>query len=391
MIENGILFALFIIFSSAAVVATLALFTRQSLLVVYILLGIVIGPWGASFITNPEVIKEVGDVGIIFLLFLLGLDLNPEDLINMFRKVTIVSLVSSLLFLAFGYGVGIAFGFKPTDSLVIGAAMMFSSTIIGLKLLPTTVLHHQHTGEVMIGILLMQDLIAILVLLLLDIAAADGMSLAKIAMSTVSLPVLLVFGFAFERYILSKMIRRFDKVKEYIFLVAIGWCVGMAQLAAILGLPEEIGAFIAGVSIATGPIAMYIADSLKPLRDFFLVMFFFSVGASFDFHYLNKIVIPAIILTFIVTLLKPWIFSFLLRRIGEEKPVAWEVGIRLGQASEFALIIAGLAVEATPALISYDAEFLIEAVTILTFMISSYWVVIRYPTPMGISEKLRRD
>jgi Kef-type K+ transport system membrane component KefB len=319
------------------------------------------------------------------------LDLNPEDLISMFRKVTIISLFSSLAFLALGYFVGIGFGFKPGESLVIGAAMMFSSTIIGLKLLPTTVLHHQRTGEVMIGVLLMQDVIAILVLMGLDIAAVDGMSMTKIAYTSISLPLLLIFGFVFERYVLSKMFRRFDKVKEYIFLVAIGWCVGMAQLAATVGLPEEIGAFIAGVSIATGPIAIYIADSLKPLRDFFLVMFFFSVGASFDFHYIHTIWIPALILTAMAVLFKPLLFSFLLRRSGENKAVSWEVGVRLGQSSEFALIIAALAVSTMPSLISYNAEFLIEAVTIISFIISSYWVVLRYPTPLGFTEKMRRD
>jgi len=294
-----------------------------------------------------------------------------------------------VVFLAIGYAVGWLFGYRLIECLIIGAAMMFSSTIIGLKLLPTTILHHQHTGEVMIGVLLMQDLIAIIVLLLLHAADVGGLSVTEIARIATSFPALLLFAFLFERFVLRKLIAKFDRVREYMFLLAIAWCLSLSELALQVGLSAEIGAFIAGVSIAASPIALYIAESLKPVRDFFLVLFFFSVGASFNLSFMPQVIVPAIILAVVLMLVKPIIFRFLLQSVSETKEVAWEVGVRLGQVSEFSLLVAYLA--ASSALISARASNLIQATTMLTFIASSYIVVLRYPTPMAVSERLRRD
>jgi len=389
MPENTLIFSIFLIFAGAAVFSTVALYTRQSLIVAYMLLGIVLGPWGLRLVANSDVVRNIGDVGIIFLLFLLGLHLQPQNLMNMLKKTTWVALVSSIVFASVGYAVGRAFGYGNTESIIIGAAMMFSSTIIGLKLLPTTILHHQHTGEVMISVLLMQDLIAIVVLLLLHGASVGGLSYYELARVSLSLPGLLLFAFLFQRFVLMKLFSRFDRIREYMFLLSIAWCLGMAQLANMAGLSAEIGAFIAGVSIAASPIALYIAESLKPVRDFFLVLFFFSVGASFNLSYLSVVAVPAIILAVVLIFLKPLAFRILLRQVSETKHVAWEVGWRLGQISEFSLLIAYVAAESS--LLSAAASNLIQATTMLTFIASSYIVVMRYPTPVAASERLRRD
>jgi Kef-type K+ transport system membrane component KefB len=391
MQSDTIVFSMFLVFSGAAILATLVLYTRQSLLVAYMLLGMLLGPSGLKLVGNHDIVKEIGDIGIIFLLFLLGLHLHPQDLWHMFRKVTIVAVVSSLVFGALGFAVGLAFGFTFAEALIIGAAMMFSSTIIGLKLLPTTMLHHQHIGEVMISVLLMQDILAIIVLLLIHGASNSTLNFAGIGLLAITLPSLIGFAYVVERFVIAKLLARFDLVQEYVFLVAIGWCLGMAELAHLMGLSEEIGAFIGGVAIAAGPIALFIAESLKPLRDFFLVMFFFSIGASFALQYLPAVIIPALILASIALLIKPWLFSVLLQRNGESKSAAWEVGVRLGQSSEFSLLVAYLAASTAPALIGDRANYLIQAMTILTFMVSSYLVVLRYPTPIALSERMRRD
>ena len=156
---------IFLVFTGAAVLSTLALFARQSLLVAYMFLGILIGPWGLGWVSALDNIRMIGDVGIIFLLFLLGLHLPPQKLVYMLRKISVVGLLSSAVFCIMGFVVSRLFGFDAVSSWVIGATMMFSSTIIGIKLLPTTVLHHQHTGEVMISVLLLQDLLAIVVMM----------------------------------------------------------------------------------------------------------------------------------------------------------------------------------------------------------------------------------
>jgi Kef-type K+ transport system membrane component KefB len=211
----------------------------------------------------------------------------------------------------------------------------------------------------------------------------------KLAISLLSLPLLAAAALLAVRYILLPLITRFDRFHEYIFLLALGWCLGMAEAAKALGLSEEIGAFIAGISIATSPISQYIAVNLKPLRDFFLILFFFSVGARFDLAMLGQVWAPALLLGALVLGLKPVVYRFLLKGVSEKRILAWDLGFRLGQASEFSLLIAYVAIGS--ALISEQASLLIQATTIITLLASSYIVVLNYPTPIAISDRLRRD
>ncbi|MFC3907714.1 cation:proton antiporter [Legionella dresdenensis] len=390
MHTGSVFYTIFLIFAGAAIFSTLVLYTRQSLLVAYILLGAALGPWGFGLVPDITMVQQVGDMGIVFLLFLLGLHLQPQNLVHMLRKITWIAVVSSVFFALIAYFVGIWFGLSPMEACVLGAAMMFSSTIIGLKLLPTTILHHQHTGEVMISVLLMQDVIAIIVLILINGAQVGGaFSFNDFIMVSVTLPLLTLVAFLVERYVLVKLLARFDRTQEYVFLLSIGWCLGLSVLAECIGLSQDIGAFVAGVALASSPISLYIAESLKPLRDFFLVMFFFSIGATFNFGFAAQVVIPACLLSALMLVIKPWLFQHLLTRSGEKKGVAKEVGLRLGQASEFSLLVASIALNSK--IISEAASNLIQATTILTFIVSSYLVVLKYPTPIALSDKMRKD
>ena len=389
MHSDPIIFTIFLIFAGAALLATLALYARQSLLVVYIVLGILLGPSVSNLVSDPALIRGLSHIGIIFLLFLLGVNLGPQKLIEQFRMSTIVTGASSLLFLLTGGVLALLLGFSLIEAIVIGAAMMFSSTIIALKLLPTTVLHHQHTGEIIISILLFQDLIAILILMLLPADWQAGFPFMQILKLLASLFGLLSFALLFERYVLIKLIARFDRIQEYIFLMAIGWCLSMAELASLFGLSAEIGAFIAGIVLATNPIALYIGESLKPLRDFFLVIFFFALGAGFNLHIVGEVLLPSLLIAAVFMLLKPYSFKWLLGRVGEAGEQRLEIGVRLGQISEFSLFIAVLALEL--GVIGTRASYLIQVSTLLTFVISSWFIVMRYPTPIATSDKLRRD
>jgi len=390
MHDGTVFYTMFLVFAGAAVFSTFVLYTRQSLLVAYILLGAALGPWGLQLITDLSAVRQVGEIGIVFLLFLLGLHLQPQNLLHMLKEVTWIAMLSSILFAVVSYLVGRWFGLSNLDSWVLGAAMMFSSTIIGLKLLPTTILHHQHTGEVMISVLLMQDLIAIVILILIHGAKpGTGFAWHDLILVFLSLPALIIFSFVIERYVLVRLLAKFDRTQEYVFLLSIGWCLGLSILAEKIGLSVDIGAFVAGVALASSPISLFIAESLKPLRDFFLVMFFFAVGATFNFGFAAQVVIPACILAALVLWLKPLCFRVLLTKAGEKVAVAKEVGIRLGQASEFSLLVASIAL--SDKLISNVTSNLIQATTILTFIVSSYLVVIKYPTPMSLSDKMRRD
>jgi Kef-type K+ transport system membrane component KefB len=387
--NESIIFTIFLIFSGAALLATLALYARQALLVVYILLGVLLGPSVGDVVSDPDLIREIAHVGIIFLLFLMGLELNPRDLLLLLRKTVLVTLVSSLAFAGIGVLLALAFGFGLGESLVVGAAATFSSTIIGLKLLPTTVLHHQRTGEVVISILLLQDLLAILLLVVLKGGGAEEHPVLEVVKLVLAVPLLAGVAALAVRFVLLHLIRTFDTIREYVFLLAIGWCLGVAEAAAALGVSHEIGAFIAGVTLATSPVSLYMAENLRPLRDFFLIMFFFSLGAGFDLSMIGGVLLPAALLAGLMLAIKPPVFRLLLRLAGESAQRSGEIGVRLGQMSEFSLLVAVLALDRGE--IGEQASYLIQLATLLTFMVSTYLVVLRYPTPIALSEDLRRD
>jgi Kef-type K+ transport system membrane component KefB len=386
----GIVESFFLIFAGAAVLAAAALYTRQPLLVAYIAVGGITGPHGLAWVNDASMVSEVSEFGIIFLLFLVGLDLQPSKLRNMVGSAVVTAVVSSLIFFAVSVGVMRAFGFSWVDATVAGTACMFSSTIVGLKLLPTTVLHHRHIGELVVSLLLIQDLIAILALIILSgrgTSVTDA--LGSVIEVFVALPSLVIVAFLIVRFLVLPLIHKFDAFHEFIFLAAIGWCLAVASGAKAIGLSLEIGAFVAGVSMATSPIAQYIAENLRPLRDFFLVMFFFSVGAAIHFDLLLQVALPTLVLAVLLIGLKPVVFRWLIALQGDSTKVAWEAGVRLGQTSEFSLLVAYLATSI--ALMSDAASHVVQGATVLTFILSTYIVIFRYPSPIAVSDRLRRS
>ncbi len=370
--------------------ATLTLFTRQPLLVAYIGIGMIFGPHGLSLVADAALLSEVGEFGIIFLLFLIGLDMQPDKLRHMLGKSLFTAIGTSALFFAVGFGLMLAFGYGLAAAAVTGMAVTFSSTILGVKLLPTSVLHHRHIGEIVVSLLLIQDLLAIIALILV---AGYGQDMETTVMSLgtilISLPTLCVGAYLAVRFLVLPLLQRFDAFHEFIFLLAIGWCLGLAFAGAAMGLSAAIGAFIAGVALATHPISLYIAESLRPVRNFFLVLFFFSVGATLDMGVALQVAAPAILLAAILIALKPVAFAWLLRWQGEGRKDAWEVGFRLGQASEFSLLLSYVAISA--GLLDNKAAHIVQGATILTLIASSYFVVFRYPNPIATNPALRRD
>ena len=379
----------FVIFSGAAVLAAAALYTRQPLIVAYIAIGCAFGPYGFALVEDAQLLAEAGEVGIIFLLFLVGLDLPPAKVKSMFGASVLAALASCAVFFIIGFVMMLLFSFTLAEAAIVGVACMFSSTILGIKLLPTTVLHHRHTGEIVISLLLIQDLIAVIALLVLAGASGDEGNLLTTTLTVVvALPVVVGVAFAGVWFVVVPLLRRFDVFREFTFLLAIGWCLGIASLSHTLYLSWEIGAFVAGVSLANSPIAQYITENLRPLRDFFLVLFFFSVGAVIDPALLLSVWLPTVLLAVALVAAKPPVFRYLLRWQKETPEVAREVGFRLGQASEFSLLLVYVA---GVALLSPEAAHVVQGATVLTLLLSTYLVIFRFPSPIAISPNLRRD
>lgn len=388
MSENTIVYLIFLIFTGGAIFATFSLFARQAIIVGYIFLGMLLGPWGIALVDNASLIKDISQIGIIFLLYLLGLELLPQKLMQILGEALQVTLISTVIFACLGYTIGIIFGYSNSESLLIGLACIFSSTIMGLKLLPATALHQRHIGQIIISILLIQDIIAIVALLLLQ-GYGKGLNVIQdIMIQLLALPTVIIVAWGFQRYVLIKLMNRYEQIHEYIFLLAIAWCLSIAEFASFIGLSHEIGAFIAGVSLASSPIALFITERLKPLRDFFLIIFFFSLGASFNITLLQEFIIPATVLAIVMLFVKPKVFEFLLKQRGEHKHISRESGFRLGQISEFSLLIAILALESK--LLSESTSNMIQLATLITFIGSTFIVVRSYHTPVAV-DKLRRD
>ncbi len=385
---QNIILQFVLIFAGAAIFATIFLYLKQPVILAYIGFGIVAGPWGLGLIKEPGHIEELSHIGVILLLYLLGINLKPDRLYHLFSKTAVVTLLTSLVFLVMTASAAMAFGFGFIESAIIGAALMFSSTIISLKLIPTTALHHRHTGEMMISVLLMQDVIAILLIVLLTGGQGDNVTSA-IAMLFIKLIVLAVVAYGLVRYVINNLFLRFDIIQEYTFLLALGWGMLGAGVAQAIGLSYEMGAFVAGVAFASSPVSMVIAEHLKPLRDFFLILFFFSIGAQFNFLVTQQVLLAGIVISIMIVLVKPFVFKQGFQLIGEDKKFSAELGARLGQGSEFSLLVSYSALAA--GIIDLRASYLIQLVVIITFVLSTYWVVYRYRTPISSTAKNRMD
>lgn len=371
------IFILFVIFAGAAVFSTVAVYLRQSLLVAYMLFGVVFGPWGLKILPDINVVNKVDDIGIILFMFLLGLHLQPKNLMHMIGRTIWITLASSIVFFIVGFIVGYWYNYNLVESSVIGICMMFSSTIVSLKLFPFRSAHTQHAADIMIGILLLQDLIAIIVLLGISATNYGEVYFSEVMRVILALPSIWLFAWLVEKFVLSKVFAKFAGAREYILLISIAWCLGISELAQVCGLSYEVGAFIAGLAIAISPISLYIYEQLKPIRDFFLVLFFFIIGAGFNFQYFYIIVMPAIILTVLFVVLKPLVFYFLLGHVSEPKHSAQEVGLRLGQLSEFSLLIVFVAYQNK--VVGYPVIYIVQMVTMFMFIISSYLIGVWYP------------
>ena len=383
-----IIFDLGVIIIGAAVLGTLFLYAKQPIIIAYIAIGVVAGPSGFGLIPTTGHIEQISHLGVILLLFLIGLNLQPERLIGLFKETSLLTLFTSFSFGLVSVLFGLLIGFDLNSALIFGAAMMFSSTVIGLKLIPTTTLHHKRTGEIMTSVLLLQDILAILIILFITGDSSNNVWITFIILIA-KLASLCLLAFLGVRFVMTPLLQKFDVIQEYTFVATLAWCLLWAEAAYLLGLSYELGAFVAGISIGSCIVARAIAEHLKPLREFFLILFFFAVGASLNFNLDIKLLLAAILFGTLLVPFKALLFRFAFNRAGESEKLSTELAARLAQSSEFSLLIVFSAL--SMGVLSNDSAMVIQIATIVSFIVSTYWVVLKHPTTIAGDSSLRQD
>ena len=385
--EENIFFEIAIIIIVSSVTAWLSLYIKQPIIVGYILAGVMLGPWGLKAIPDIHFIDQTSHIGVTLLLFLAGLALEPHRIIKLFRNSLLLTVISSGLFAAITGLSALIFNFSLLESAIIGTAFMFSSTILVIKLLPTTTLHQKHMGAISIAVLILQDIIAVMVLLF--IKGGETHTVLGWVKIFIAGFILTVSAILFEKYFFRKVMKKMEHFQEVLYLFTLAWCFIYAIAADQFGLSHEIGAFIAGVALASNPLALYLLEGLRFFRDFFLVLFFFSLGARLDLGIIQSILVPAFFISAVILLSKPAVYYIGFRLMQEKQKFSFEMSSRLGQASEFSLIIGFFAF--TASIIGEKSFQLIQLTTIITMIISSYIVVLLFPTPLSTNIKLKQD
>lgn len=357
----------------AALVALVMRRLKQPLILAYIVGGFLVGPAVFNLIAANETFDTFSSIGIALLLFIIGLGLNIGVIAKLGKAVFIAA---GMVLLTVGGGGFIALkimGSGMLEAAIIGFALFFSSTIIIVKFLSDKREQNRLHGQLAIGVILLDDIMATIALLL--VAAGKGGE--PIGLNTIGQLMfsgaLLAGGLIIaSSWILPWLARKMADSQEMLFLFAIAWGFGVASLFEMAGFSIEIGSLFAGVSLATLPYAQEIEARLKPLRDFFVVLFFIVLGASLNIDHLSEAIVPALILSAIVLVFKPLSIISTLGLLGFSKKVSFKAGINLSQISEFSIVLVVLAV--ANQLVDETAATIITLVAIITIAVSSYLI-----------------
>ncbi len=340
-------------------------YLRQPMIVAYMIAGILLGQ---AFFNQPVFRETIGifsQLGIAFLLFLVGLSLEPKTL-KSFGKVSVLIGVSQIAITTiFGFALSFFFGFNAIESLYIGLALTFSSTIIVVKFLSDKKELSTLHGRIAIGAMLVQDFFSIGVILLassFDIASPDIYSL----FSGFIFKGVAFFSIAFllNHFIAKSFFRSAAKNQELLLLSGISWCLLLAGLAQFLGFSLEVGAFVGGVMIASFPYSFEIASKMKSLRDFFIVLFFVVLGSSLALESLLQMFPLLLILSLFVLIVQPLILLPIMFFFGYKAKPAFTVSMTMAQISEFSIIF--IALGARLSHISQEVVALITALAVIT-------------------------
>src|SRR3989344_4633832 len=302
---------LYLIVVLATAISLVMKLFKQPLIVGYIATGVIIGPYALNILRARDEIELFSTIGVAILLFIVGLMLNP-DVMREVGKTSVVTGIGQVVFTSLvGFFIVHALGFDTMTSLYVSIALTFSSTIIILKLLSDKGDTQKLYGKIAIGVLLVQDIIAILLLLVITIiggavvfSSAVATEITILVAKGVATALLLYLA---ARYIVPSISKFVAGYQEVLFLFSLAWGLGISSLFFMLGFSIEIGALAAGVTLAASPFAYEIASRLKPLRDFFIMLFFILLGSQLILSQLSIILIPALVLSVFVLVGNPLI------------------------------------------------------------------------------------
>ncbi len=345
---------------------------KQPVALGYIVAGFLIGPHTPPFelVKDEDTIKTLGEMGVVLLMFSLGLEFSLRKLTKVGMAAFVAAVLEILLMIWLGYEVGRAFGWNTMDSVFLGAMLSISSTTIIVKALAELNKSREPFAEIIFGILVIEDILAIVLLALLSGFAKTGsLSAAEVGIEVLKLSVffavVLVAGFILVPRLFN-YIARF-KSNEMLLVAALGFCFGVSLVASMLGYSVALGAFLIGAVIAESRQIHKIEDLTAPVRDMFSAIFFVTIGMLIDPHMLLQYAWPIIVLSLLVIVGKVVTCSFGVFIGGKDLRTSLSVGLGLAQIGEFSFIIAtlGLTLNVTSAFL-YPIAVAVSVVTTLT-------------------------
>ncbi len=371
-IVQAFLFELGAIIIIATLLGIVAKKLKQPVILAYIIAGIIVGPVFLNLVSSVDTVYVFSHLGVAFLLFLVGLNMNYKVL----REVGKISLITGLgqIIITFilGYGIATVLGFTAVESALISIALTFSSTIIIVKLLADKNDLDSLYGKISVGFLLVQDFVAIAILVLLS-GNMIGMPLESLFMVNVmKIVFLFCVTFIFGKYLLPPIIGTISKSTEILFLSGVSWMFVMSMLSMYLGFSIEIGALLAGISMASLPYHFEITGRVKPLRDFFLILFFVTLGAQMIFSEIGAFIFPAILFSVFILIGNPLIVMVIMGVFGYKKRTGFLAGLTVAQISEFSLVLVALGM--TMGFLSSGIVSMITMVGLVTIAVSSYMI-----------------
>jgi len=333
-----------IIIGITVLVAGIMRLLKQPLIIGYIIAGIIVSPYFLDIVSSTETIAVFSQIGVAFLLFIIGLSLSPK-VIKEVGKVSLITGIGQIIFTSLiGFFISRLLGFPVIISLYIAIALTFSSTIIIMKLLSDKKDLEKLYGKISIGFLLVQDIFVIILLMIIS-SFSGNISMINLSFGSILSGIFLIGGFILiSIYVLPGLSKFFAQSQEFLFLFSIGWGLGLAALFHYIGFSMEIGALIAGIALSMSPYHYEISSKMRPLRDFFIILFFILLGSQMVFGNISPLIIPAIIFSLFILIGNPLIVMILMGLLGYKKKTGFQAGFTVAQISEFSLILIALGV-----------------------------------------------